>query len=117
MRVKKLLLCIVALMQISVLGAQGTFQMFDKVQLPSVESENLEQIGKVNSNLHTGRVALNIPLYHYKDPDFDLPISLTYSSGGNRPNERSGILGPGWTLNAGGSINIDIKGIPDFGRN
>lgn len=117
MRVKKLLLTSIALIQISVLSAQGSFQMFDKVQLPSIESENYEQLGKINSNLHTGRVALNIPLYHYKDLDFDLPISLSYSSGGNKPNERAGILGPGWTLSAGGSINIDIKGIPDFGRN
>lgn len=117
MRVKKLLLTSFALIQISVLGAQGSFQMFDKVQLPSIESENYEQLGKINSNLHTGRVAFNIPLYHYKDPDFELPISLFYSSGGSRPNERAGILGPGWTLSAGGSINIDIKGIPDFGRN
>ena len=33
---------------------------------------------------------VDVPLYHYKDKDFDIPLSLTYASNGWCPNRLQG---------------------------
>lgn len=62
---------------------------------------------------YTGCASLDIPLYTYKDNDFELPISATYTSQGFIPERQTGILGLNWFLNCGGSISREIKGLPD----
>lgn len=56
---------------------------------------------------------VNVPIYTYKDNDFELPISVSYVSEGFVPSRQTGILGLNWFLNCGGSIAREIKGIPD----
>ena len=60
-----------------------------------------------------GANSLTIPIFTYKDDDIELPISIQYTSSGYRPNVQTGILGLGWTLNAGGSIEREVRGAPD----
>ncbi|MDR2652115.1 MAG: hypothetical protein LBC68_07345, partial [Prevotellaceae bacterium] len=67
----------------------------------------------ISPNLYTGTMQLAIPFYTYKDADFEIPVSFGYSSSGCVANVRGGIMGPGWGLNAGGSITREIRGIPD----
>ncbi|MCI5682026.1 MAG: hypothetical protein SOY26_01435 [Paludibacteraceae bacterium] len=62
---------------------------------------------------HTGQLAYSVNLFQIKDVDFDWPIGLTYTSDGFRPLTYSGIVGDGWTLQAGGSITREIIGIAD----
>ena len=69
--------------------------------------------GEIEPTLYTGTVAVSIPIYHYKDNDFDIPISLNYASNGCIPNVRPGMLGPNWTLGGGGFIAREIRGMPD----
>lgn len=64
-------------------------------------------------NLYTGTVNVKIPIYAYKDNDFELPIALSYASNGYRPNEQQGIVGLGWTLSVGGMITREVVGVPD----
>lgn len=73
--------------------------------------------GNHSADLYTGRVPVSIPIYTYQDNDFTLPISVDYASNGYRPNVQIGILGLGWTLNAGGCITREIRGIPDEAQN
>lgn len=80
---------------------------------PGAEAWNMVRYGEVEPSLYTGTVAVSIPIYHYKDSDFDVPISLNYASNGCVPNVRSGMLGPDWSLSAGGCIAREIRGIPD----
>lgn len=68
---------------------------------------------RFNPNLYTGMISFNIPLYTYKDPDFELPVYMEYVSGGLKTNDPIGYLGLGWDLNAGGSVTRVINGIPD----
>lgn len=72
--------------------------------------------GNTPVDLYTGSISVSVPIYDYHDNDFDLPISLSYASGGFIPNNQTGILGLGWFLNTGGSITRQIKNMPDEDR-
>ncbi len=78
---------------------------------PEIESTRYDNLS--SADLHTGTNSLTIPLFTYKDQDIELPISIQYSSSGYRPNNSTGILGLGWTLNAGGYVVREIRGGPD----
>lgn len=93
------------------------FKFDNRVQLPSADAWNFVRYGEVKAGLYTGTARLSLPVYTYKDNDFEIPISLDYSSNGNQPNTRAGILGPGWMLNAGGCITTEIRGIADYSQN
>ena len=69
--------------------------------------------GNTPVSYYTGTVQVDIPIYTYKDNDFELPISISYASNGLRPNDRTGILGSGWFFNVGGVITREVNGIPD----
>ena len=82
------------------------------IQSPQVWS--FMKYGNMSSvDLYTGTVATSIPIYTYKDSDFEIPISINYASSGFVPNVPTGILGLGWYLNAGGCITREVRGIPD----
>jgi YD repeat protein len=82
------------------------------IQSPQVWS--FMKYGNMSSvDLYTGTVATSIPIYTYKDNDFEIPISINYASSGFIPNVPTGILGLGWYLNAGGCITREVRGIPD----
>ncbi len=82
------------------------------IQSPQVWS--FMKYGNMSSvDLYTGTVATSIPIYTYKDNDFEIPISINYASSGFVPNVPTGILGLGWYLNAGGCITREVRGIPD----
>ena len=69
--------------------------------------------GAVRDNLYKGAVGVDIPVYHYKDEVFDIPVTISYGSSGYKPNLNSGPLGLGWILNTGGVITRKVNGIPD----
>ena len=96
------------------LQAQSGFVQDGEKQRPSTDSWNMVKYGDVGASLYTGTIQLNIPFYEYKDNDFTIPVSLAYSSNGLQPNKRGGVLGPDWTLMAGGNISIDTQGLPDL---
>lgn len=60
-----------------------------------------------------GEVQLNIPIYTYKDVDFEIPIFLGYNSSGFLPNKRPSIVGLNWFLNCGGVITRSVNNQPD----
>lgn len=64
-------------------------------------------------DLYTGTVRAEIPIYTYKDPDFEIPISLSYASNGYMPNTQANFVGLGWSLNAGGCITRRVQGVRD----
>ncbi len=93
--------------------SRAQMSVSNEPERPSAEAWNFIQYGEVNPSLYTGTLRLSIPFYTYKDPDFELPISLEYATNGHIPNIVPGILGPDWTLNAGGYITREIRGVPD----
>ncbi len=98
------------------LNAQSHFNTNGELQRPSTDSWEIIKYGEVGAGLYTGTVQLNIPFYEYKDNDFTIPVSFRYSSNGCQPNLKAGVMGPGWTLDAGGVIAVEINGLPDDKR-
>ena len=80
---------------------------------PTPQTQAFVRYGNNTVDMNTGSVSINIPVYTYKDNDFELPLSLTYTSQGFVPGQQTGILGLGWFLNCAGTISREIKGVPD----
>jgi hypothetical protein len=69
--------------------------------------------GETPVSLFTGKINLEVPIYRIQDQDFDIPISLLYSSDGFKLEKRSDLVGLDWTLIAGGCISREVYGAPD----
>ena len=65
-------------------------QANEVIARPSADVWEFLKYGNTPVNLYTGTISLTVPLYHYKDKDFDIPLSLTYASNGWCPNRFTG---------------------------
>lgn len=63
---------------------------------------------QTSENLSSGVLNINLPI-----ESSIIPVSLGYSTGGIRVNQRPGIVGLGWNLNAGGYIMRQKRGVAD----
>ena len=66
----------------------------------------------VNKNL--GKVAVSVPIYDLSFKSLNVPIGISYNTSGIRLNDIASWVGLGWTLNAGGAIIRNTKGLPDL---
>lgn len=58
----------------------------------------------------TGIFHYKIPLFTLGSGDFQLPISLNYSSKGVKYEDACGLIGYNWLLNTGGVVTRTIRG-------
>ncbi len=79
----------------------------------SPESASFGKYGSIPVNLATGKFTLTIPIFTIKESNYQLPIHINYSYDGLMVEEDPGILGPGWSLIAGGKIIRQMFGRPD----
>lgn len=79
----------------------------------SPEAFSMIQYSSPQANLYRGEISIEIPFYTYSDQDFEIPVSFSYRSGGYKPNASYGVMGLGWSLNAGGCITREVRGIMD----
>lgn len=63
-----------------------------------------------------GQAEIGIPIFTVQGRSLKLPITLSYDSSGIKPEEISGIVGLGWSLQAGGVITRTIIGRVDTGN-
>jgi len=116
MRNKKIaiFLCLFFLAEIQVLSQnQYLNKISDRIMQLSPQTYDFIKYGNTNIGYFTGETNVKIPIYTYKDDDFELPIYLGYNSSGFIPNKREGIVGLNWYLNAGGVITRKVNGFPD----
>jgi len=64
-------------------------------------------------NYYTGQANIQVPLYNIESKGMNMPITLSYNSGGVRVNDPNGWVGQNWNLSGGGVITRQINGIPD----
>jgi len=88
-------------------------QEFTAVIPPSPEASALAKMYNYPVSNSTGIPDISIPLYEVVSGQLRVPISITYHSSGRRVNDKTGPIGLGWTLNAGGMISRLIYGDPD----
>lgn len=84
---------------------------FTKPQSPDAWA--MTRYGEASLDLFHGTMGLTVPVYTYQDKDFTIPISLSYASSGLMPGASVGAVGLGWSLNAGGVITREVRGLPD----
>lgn len=65
---------------------------------------------------YAGIPNVSIPLYTITEDNINIPIFLSYHTGGIQVGEESSSVGLGWALNAGGVISRTINGFADFGE-
>lgn len=87
------------------------------VHEPAVYSPQVMELMRYDNHatidLNTGCITPSINLVHFKDQDFDFPISISYNSSGFRPRNADNYVGRDWMLNAGGIVYRQVNGIPD----
>ena len=72
--------------------------------------------GETPAPIFNGTMSLEVPIYHYRDNDFDIPITLIYTAEGFKPEKRSDFVGLDWSLIAGGCITREVYCFPDDSR-
>ncbi len=85
--------------------------------LMSPQAFSFTKYGGHKVSLSTGQIWVDIPIYSYNDNNFNIPVYIAYNSPGFMPNQREGIVGLGWSLNAGGAITRVVNGVPDDSYN
>jgi hypothetical protein len=80
---------------------------------PSPNVASLGKYGDIPVSLYTGIPNISIPLYDINNGNLDLRVSVSYHSGGVRVEEVASSVGLGWTLNAGGIIGRNVRGLQD----
>lgn len=88
-------------------------QEYIYTHINSPQTYNFTKYGNTPVSYFNGKIDLRVPIYTYEDKDFNIPIFLGYNSSGFKPNQREGIVGLNWFLNAGGVITRRVNGFPD----
>lgn len=91
----------------------------NRYELPQLtpKSPNAAELGKYGEipvSLNNGMTQLSIPLLQVKVGSFELPVSLSYRNNGLKVDEIPSYTGLGFSLIAGGQINYEQRGLPDF---
>ncbi len=79
------------------------------------EAATQNRLSDVPVNLYTGTPVINFPIYTLQEGALAVPISLGYTGGGLRANDIASWCGLGWTLQAGGMVTRQVRGLPDEG--
>lgn len=85
----------------------------DGIVPPSPSVREMCKYGDIPVGYSTGTIDITIPIYNLKCGELELPISLSYHSGGIKVDENASCVGLGWTLNAGGCIGVNVVGSND----
>ena len=110
-------------MLLAILPAVTAYCQYDEAAVPknqyapTPKALEMTRFGHMPPDLNSGIYSYDIPIYTYEDKDFNIPVSLHYSSSGFQPAKMSDEAGLHWTLMAGGAITREIVGIDDFGIN
>ena len=82
----------------------------------ALDSPNVSGFSNVNYfpvDESIGKVNITIPIYAIDLDGLNIPISISYNTGGVKVNSSASTVGLNWSLNAGGLIKKEIKGFDD----
>lgn len=80
---------------------------------PAPNAANLVYNTEMSMGLYTGTPQISIPVWTVNAGVLQLPITLSYTSGGVKVGDMASWCGLGWNLNAGGVITRSVLGRPD----
>lgn len=112
---KKIILNALMCMLICIVGKVYGQEYLAPVQIPPAPgAAKIAQFNITSTNLYTGTHNLSIPLYSIPIDGANIPLSISYHSGGVKASENSGVTGLGWALNVGGIISRTVQGYNDL---
>ncbi|MCK9403719.1 MAG: hypothetical protein M0Q26_10010 [Chitinophagaceae bacterium] len=79
----------------------------------SPNAASLGKYGEVPVGYSTGIPNISIPVYEIQSGGLKIPVSLSYHAGGMKVEEVASWVGLGWSLNSGGIITRQVRGIAD----
>ena len=103
--------CLSALLIGSALPAIAQQKSF--VDIPTPTAASLGEYGQVPVNYFNGLPNVSVPLYTFKYREISIPLSLSYHGGGIRTETVPSWVGLGWSLNAGGAVTRQMRGVQD----
>ncbi|MBB4806425.1 hypothetical protein HNP38_001697 [Chryseobacterium defluvii] len=91
---------------------------FGQTNIPVIKSPQtytIEKFGNIPVSLNTGSVAYDVDLFSYGDlyDGNNYNIGLRYYGTGFIPAKKSNYVGLDWSLDIGGSISREVRGLPD----
>ncbi|WP_445457010.1 hypothetical protein [Flavobacterium sp. HNIBRBA15423] len=92
-------------------------QELPQVVPPTPEASQIAKFVDMPVSLYNGTPNINIPIYTINSTGIQVPISLSYHAKGIQVSEIASRVGLGWTLNAGGAITRQIRGMADESNN
>ncbi|MEP0262318.1 hypothetical protein [Dokdonia sp.] len=102
----------------SVYGQQSIDPDYLKENIPaSPEVGSLGTYGDTSTNPYNGKANISIPIHQINFEGLNIPIGLSYDSGGVRVNSESEWVGMNWSLSANAVITRDIQGNDDLNEN
>ena len=104
---------VVILLGLIALNAECQSLPLPQVIPPSPQSAELIRRIDIPPANYTGIPGQEIHIFNIESKELRLPVSVTYNFSGLRPAEKNGILGLGWSLNAGGRITRSVRKSPD----
>jgi len=84
---------------------------------PSPNAASLGQYADIPVGYYTGVANISMPLYTIQSGKIELPVSLRYHASGIKVAQEASVVGLGWSLNAGGVITRQVRGLDDFSVN
>lgn len=99
---------------ISLTGFAQDFNAKEFSPIKSPEAASFVNLNFMPLDEYTGKANIQIPLYSIDLDGLEIPISLSYDTGGVKVNATSSNVGLNWSLNAGGLINKEVMGLGDM---
>lgn len=87
--------------------------MYGNVGSPDNSQPFIEGANMVSVDMYTGTGSVDVPIYDYSLGGLNLGVSFSYNAKGVKVDQKASSIGLGWSLNAGGSITRQVKGIED----
>ncbi|MDN3693308.1 hypothetical protein QWZ06_13945 [Chryseobacterium tructae] len=80
---------------------------------PSPNAYNLYKVKDVEIDKMAGTANFSIPIFEISQDGVNVPISLSYNTGGIKVDERAGSAGLGWALNIPFDVTKQVHGYDD----
>jgi len=84
-----------------------------KVIPPTPETASFTKYTDIPVGLSTGTPNISVPIFELQGKNVSVPISVNYHASGIRVNEIASRVGLGWSIQTGGMISRNVRGIPD----
>jgi YD repeat-containing protein len=88
---------------------------YEPMTFASPNASSFSKYGQLPVSMYTGIPQISIPLYTVIEGDIEVPISINYHASGIKVEDKASSVGLGWSLNAGGNISRQVRGLIDNG--